>query len=107
MEQPNLIYIEQLANGEESVKKTLIDVIKAELPDEIKDYYNSIETKDFKKIEDNVHRIKHKISIFGLEEGYIKANEFEHNLREHQLNIKEQQHFDETLIIISEYLQNI
>jgi len=107
MEQPNLDYIEQLARGDESIKKTLIDVIKTEFPDEIKDYYISLELKDFKKIESNVHRIKHKFSILGLVKSYNKANEFEHNLREHQLNLKEHQDFDKILTAISEYLKTI
>jgi HPt (histidine-containing phosphotransfer) domain-containing protein len=107
MEQPNLEYIEQLARGDESIKKTLIDVIKTEFPGEIKGYYNSLETKDFKNIERNVHRIKHKFSILGLVKSYNKANEFEHNLREHQLNLKEYQDFDKILRAISEYLKTI
>jgi predicted adenine nucleotide alpha hydrolase (AANH) superfamily ATPase len=107
MEQPNLEYIDQLARGDESIKKTLIDVIKSEFPGEKIDYYNSIELKDFKKIEDNVHRIKHKFSILGLEKSYEKANEFEHNLREQQLNLSEQKDFDKILIAISEYLKTI
>ena len=107
MEQPNLEYIEQLARGDESIKKTLIDVIKSEFPGESLDYYKSIELKDFKKIEDNVHRIKHKFSILGLERSYEKANQFEHNLREQQLSLSEQQDFDQVLIAISEYLKTI
>jgi hypothetical protein len=107
MEEPNLEYIDQLARGDESIRKTLIDVIKNEFPDERIDYDNSIKSKDFKKIEDNVHRIKHKFSILGLEKSYKKANKFEHNLREHILNVEEQQDFDKTLIAISEYLKTI
>jgi hypothetical protein len=63
MEQPNLEYINQIARGDESIKNELIDVVKTEFPEEIKDYYESLENKEFKKIEENVHRIKHKISI--------------------------------------------
>ena len=107
MEQPNLEYIEQLARGDDSIKKTLIEVIKTEFPGEVNDYYTSIKIKDFKKIEDNVHRIKHKFSILGLDKSYHKANEFEHNLREHQLNLKEHQDFDKILTVISEYLKTI
>ena len=107
MEQPNLKYIEQLARGEESIKKTLIGIIKTEFPDEIRDYFSSIEIKDFKRIEDNVHRIKHKFSILGLEKGYAQANKFEHNLRENQLDLKEHQDFDKILKVISEYLLTI
>ncbi|MDD7913958.1 Hpt domain-containing protein [Polaribacter ponticola] len=107
MEQPNLNYIEQLARGDESIRKTLIDVIKSEFPGEIIDYENSIKSKDFKKIEENVHRIKHKFSILGLEKSYNKANKFEHNLREHVFNQSEQREFDKTLIAISEYMKTI
>lgn len=107
MEQPNLNYINQLARGDDSIKKTLVDVIKTEFPEEIKDYYRSIEIKDFKKIEENVHRIKHKFSILGLEKSYERANEFEHHLREQQFNLKEQQDFNKICIAISEYLKTI
>ncbi|PQJ81654.1 histidine kinase [Polaribacter glomeratus] len=107
MEKPNLLYIEQLARGDDSIKATLIDVIKNEFPDEKKEYYQSLKSKDFKRIEDNVHRIKHKFSILGLEKSYNKANAFEHNLREHILNLKEEQDFEETLLSITEYLKTI
>jgi hypothetical protein len=55
MEIPNLVFVDKLAFGDESVRKTLIDVIKTEFPEEKKDYYNSLENKDYKKIEGNVH----------------------------------------------------
>lgn len=105
MEQPNLSYINQLARGDESIKAELIGVIKTEFPEEKKDYYNSIENKEFKKIEENVHRLKHKISILGLEKSYKIANEFEHNLRKQNLDKKED--FDKILIVISAYIETI
>ena len=105
METPNLNYINQLARGDEEVKKTLINVIKTEFPGEEKEYVNSIKEKDFKKIEDNVHRLKHKFSILGLENNYKMANDLEHNLRE--CSFKGQQDFEKALIIISKYLQTI
>ncbi|WP_397447013.1 Hpt domain-containing protein [Polaribacter sp. R77954] len=107
MEKPNLIYINQLARGDESIKQTLIDVIKAEFPDEIKEYFKSIEEENFKEIEANVHRIKHKFSILGLEKNYEKANQFEENLREHQLNISQKDNFEKILSVISQYLKTI
>jgi HPt (histidine-containing phosphotransfer) domain-containing protein len=107
MEKPNLLYIEQLARGDESVKNTLLEVIKSEFPVDKEEYYKSIENKDYKHIEENVHRIKHKFSILGLEKSYNKANDFEHNLREHILNVKEQEDFNEILVTISEYLKTI
>jgi HPt (histidine-containing phosphotransfer) domain-containing protein len=105
MEQPNLEYIEQLARGDESIKAELIEVIKSEFPEEKEDYYESLENKEFKKIEENVHRLKHKISILGLEKSYEIANEFEHNLRE--LSLKKQEDFENILKAITTYIETI
>lgn len=104
---PNLDYINQLARGDESIKETLINVVKTEFPEEKKEYYNILESKDFKKIEEIVHRIKHKFSILGLEKSYKNADKYEHNLRNHILNQKEEQDFDNTLKAITEYLKTI
>ena len=105
MEQPNLTYVNQLARGDSVIKQTLIDVIKTEFPEEKKDYYDSFGKKDYKKIEENVHRIKHKISILGLEESYELANTYEHNLREK--NMTGFQDFDQILTAISTYIKTI
>ena len=85
MEKPNLLYIEQLARGDDAIKNTLIEVIKNEFPDEKVAYYKSLKNKDFKK----------------------KANDFEHNLREHILSLEEERDFDEILTAISKYLKTI
>jgi len=107
LEQPNLEYIEKLARGDEYVRKTLIDVIKKEFPDEEKEYNISIEKKNFKEIEDNVHRIKHKFSILGLEISYNKANMFEQSLREHHLDSILKEDFENILLVINKYLKTI
>jgi HPt (histidine-containing phosphotransfer) domain-containing protein len=105
MEKPNLEYVDSLARGDESVRKILINTIKMEFPKEKEDYDISLKNKDYKKIEENVHRIKHKISILGLDKSYEKANEFEHNLRENSLSgIRD---FEKTLIVISEYIKTM
>ncbi|MFQ3181287.1 MAG: HPt (histidine-containing phosphotransfer) domain-containing protein [Polaribacter sp.] len=105
MEKPNLEYINRISRGDKSIKAELIEVIKTEFPKEQKEYYNSLEEKEFKKIEENVHKLKHKISILGLEKSYEIANQFEHNLREHSLDKKED--FDKILIVISDFIQTI
>jgi HPt (histidine-containing phosphotransfer) domain-containing protein len=105
MGKPNLEYINRLSRGDKSIKAELIEVIKTEFPKEQKEYYNSLEEKEFKKIEENVHKLKHKISILGLEKSYEIANQFEHNLREHSLDKKED--FDKILIVISDFIQTI
>tara|TARA_B100000795_G_scaffold256468_1_gene228941 strand:- start:23 stop:343 length:321 start_codon:yes stop_codon:yes gene_type:complete len=105
MEKPNLIYIDSLARGDKSVKDELIDVIKNEFPKEQNDYYESLKKKDFKKIEEHVHRLKHKISILGLEKSYKIANQYEHNLRESS-SVKSED-FKHTLSVISNFLKTI
>jgi hypothetical protein len=107
MEKPNLTYINKLAREDISVKNTLINVIKEEFPIEIKEYYNSVEKKIFKEIESNVHRIKHKFSILGLEENYENANKFEHNLRESRIEVMQKEKFEHILDVISQYLKTI
>ena len=107
MEQPNLNYIDQLARGDESVRNTLINVIKTEFPGELEVYYNSVQQKDFKRIEQNVHRIKHKFSILGLESSYKRANEFEQELRKQHLSSAHKNDFEKILLKISQYLKTI
>jgi hypothetical protein len=105
MEKPNLEYVEELASGDESLRKRLINVIKNEFFEEKEEYYKSLKNKDYKKIAENVHCIKHKISILSLVKSYKIANEFEHNLREHNLDKVED--FEKILVAISYYLKTI
>jgi len=105
MEKPNLSYINSISGGDESVKKTLIDIIKKEFPEEKKEYYESLSSRDYRKIEEDVHKLKHKISILGLEKNYEIANRFEHNLRERSLEGLED--FEKILKVISDYLKTI
>jgi hypothetical protein len=105
MEQPNLTYVNQLARGNDAIKQTLIDVIKTEFPEEKQDYYDSLEKKDYIKIEENVHRLKHKISILGLEKSYELANTYEHNLREKNMDGVED--FEQILTSITAYIKTI
>jgi len=107
VEKPNIEYIEKLARGDDSIRKTLLNVIKTEFPVEKEQYEKSVKGKKFKEIEDNVHRIKHKFSILGLESSYEKANKFEHNLREDILNTNQKEEFDKILSMISDYLKTI
>ena len=105
MEKPNLKYIEKLAGGDNSLKNKLIDIVKSEFPVEKKAYYENLKNKDQKKTEESVHKIKHKISILGLEKSYKIANKFEHDLRE--FNFERVKDFDKILIATSHYLKTI
>jgi HPt (histidine-containing phosphotransfer) domain-containing protein len=105
METPNLNYLDELARGDQDLINQLIEVLKTEFPDEKQDYYSSLESKDYKLIAENVHRIKHKISILGLETAYKLANDYENELRESNLDKKDA--FENILVVVSDYLKTI
>ena len=77
MEQPNLIYIHSLSQGDTAFVDKIIKIIKTELQDEKKIYYKNLEENNYLKTAEWVHKIKHKISILGLLESYAIAEEFE------------------------------
>ncbi len=82
MEHPNLTYINDLAGDDEAFRSKLIAVIKNELPAEIAEYQNNIDIKNFIAAADNVHKLKHKISVMGMEKSYYLAESFENSLKE-------------------------
>jgi len=105
MEKPNRIYLEQLSDGDIAFENQIISIIKKEFPLEVIEYENSIKSKDFLKTAENVHKLKHKISILGLEKGYELAAEFEKELKS---GTKFQQvSFEKILNQIAVYLNTI
>lgn len=84
MEQPNLNYIKELSDGDALFEKKLIAVLQKELPEEYKAFLRSFEEKKFKKTAEDVHKLKHKISILGLVKGYELASAFEKDLKENE-----------------------
>ena len=84
MEQPNLNYIEELSEGDKAFEAKLILVLKKELPLEFEEYQRNFEEKNCIKTAENVHKLKHKISILGLTKGYEEAAKFENDLKDHE-----------------------
>ncbi|WAC01342.1 Hpt domain-containing protein [Lacinutrix neustonica] len=105
MEQPNQTYINSLSGGDKVFKQKLIDVIKKEFPEEKQVYFDNYNAKNFKLAADNVHKLKHKISILGLEESYEVAVAYEENLLERNSNLKED--FEAILNNITKYLETL
>ena len=105
MEQPNQSYINSLSGGDEDFKQKLIDIIKKEYPEEKQVYFDNFNAKNFKLAADNVHKLKHKISILGLEKSYEVAVAYEENLLEGNSNLKED--FEAILNSITNYLMTI
>ncbi|APG60638.1 Hpt domain-containing protein [Christiangramia salexigens] len=81
-EQPNLSYIHQLSGGDKNFEEKLLIVLKHELPEEITQYRKNLKKKEFDAASSNIHKIKHKISILGLEKSYKVAEAYEDELRE-------------------------
>jgi HPt (histidine-containing phosphotransfer) domain-containing protein len=106
MEQPNLSYLNSLSGGDKEFEKKLIQIIKSEFPGELKTYKHNIEHKNYLKASENVHKLKHKISILGLEKSYEIASEFEISLKENEDDsLKEE--FEKIMQIITDYLMNL
>jgi HPt (histidine-containing phosphotransfer) domain-containing protein len=102
---PNLTYIDKLSNGDENFKKRLIDVIKFEFPAEKNIYHDNLKLKNYKIAAENVHKLKHKISILSFKKGYELATEHESNLVEG--NNKFEQEFEKVLEKITAFLSLI
>jgi HPt (histidine-containing phosphotransfer) domain-containing protein len=105
MEEPNLNYIKQLSGGDETFEDKLISVIQLEFPEEKYVYLKNITAKNYKESAENVHKLKHKISILGLEKSYEVAAKYEENLKENSSVLKEE--FDSILEVITQYLTTL
>ena len=81
MEIPNFCYIDELADGCDDFKNEIIKVLKKELPLEFKQYQDYFQRKNLIEAAEVVHKLKHKISLLGLEKGYYIAEDFESNLK--------------------------
>ncbi len=105
MERPNLSYINTLSGGDDAFKDKLITIIKTEFPDEKAVYLKNMETKNFKDASENVHKLKHKISILGLEKSYAIAVDFENNLKKNKATGRED--FNNILQVIADFLNTL
>ncbi|GLR19090.1 hypothetical protein [Portibacter lacus] len=105
MEQPNMSYIQSMSGGDTAFEQKLLDIIKLEYPEERETYISNFTNREFKAAADNVHKLKHKISILGLEKSYGIASDFENNLLEGKTDLSIE--FKSILDTITEYLQQI
>lgn len=105
METPNISYIKNMSGGDSGFEQKIIAIIKEEFPMEKQEYINNYNSKNFKLAAGNVHKLKHKISILGLEKSYDIAVAFEHNLLEGNTDLN--QEFESILNNITNYLQKL
>ncbi len=105
MEKPNLSYIQSMSGGDKAFEQKLITIIKGEFPEEKKIYFENSTAKNYKLTAENVHKLKHKMSILGLERGYEIAVAFENNLQEGNTALQDE--FEAILTAITNYLQQL
>lgn len=102
METPNLNYINELSGDNQEFKNKLIGILKRELPLEVELYQNEIKNVDYIQAAQAVHKLKHKVSILGLEKSYYIASDYEDNLKENSLNLKDE--FENLLKAMQEFV---
>lgn len=93
--EPNLNQIEEIVAGDEMLKNRLIGIVKKELPVEMSDLKVHIQNKDFLLASKLVHKIKHKINLFGMHTSYELAVNFENELKNEKISL-----FDDFLLIL-------
>lgn len=86
MEEPNLDYIKEMTSGDSVFGIKIITILKEELPVEVMWYKEKLALNNFNEAAAAVHKLKHKISILGLESAYELANIHEEELKNSKTN---------------------
>lgn len=81
METPNLSVLKEIAGEDLDFQNNLLAIIKKEFIVEVEDFKKNIALENFIKAANSVHKIKHKISLLGLEKGLEVASDFEVQLK--------------------------
>jgi len=105
LEKPNLLYLKNISKGDASFENKIIDILNEEFQEEVNNYYYYFKLKDYNKVKIYVHRIKHKMSILGLEKSYKLTNIFENSIR--NLDFENQEYFENMLPIMLQFLKSI
>lgn len=87
METPNLNYIKELSGGDVAFEESILNVLKKEFPEELKLFEENFKNKNYEETANNVHKIKHKVSILGLKKGLEVASAFENDLRNQKIEL--------------------
>lgn len=78
---PNFNYLTQLANGDTEFFEELKEVMIGELSEERIEYNKMLACGNLKEAASAIHKIKHKVGILGMENGYKEFEAYEHALR--------------------------
>lgn len=101
-EEPNFIYLNQLSAGEQAVKDRLLSVLKEEFATEYEVYKANISNSNLLFASEIVHKIRHKIGFLGMEKAYDLTSDYEKNLKNNSLDLKEE--FETVLGVINAFI---
>lgn len=82
MEKPNLAYVREISGNDTSFEESIISVLKKEFPKEVSIFLINYKNKNYLEVANNVHKLKHKISLLGLKKGNELATKFESEIKE-------------------------
>jgi HPt (histidine-containing phosphotransfer) domain-containing protein len=105
MEKPDLSYLNSLSGGDKSFENKILEVIREEFPGELNEYTENVKNQKLILAAENVHKIKHKISILGLKETYGLAVKHEDLLKVSNTSLVEE--FGAALNILTDYINKI
>ena len=74
MEKPNLSFIIEIAGDDEAFQNSILEIIKTEFREEVNLFKTNFSLKKYKEAAHNVHKIKHKIGLLGLEKALINLS---------------------------------
>lgn len=102
---PNLDYIDDISENDITFRNKLISIIKREFPLERDEFLSNYRTNQYANAAGNVHKLKHKINMFGLKKGFEIAVKFENELNREKFD--SYQDFVVVLDLIDNYLNEI
>lgn len=105
MDIPNMNYIDELSGDDLEFKDNFIKILKNEFPLEKLEYLDNINNNRTDAASQNVHKLKHKMNILGLEESYRVAVIFEEELRLGNIRLKDD--FMKIMNTIENYLKTV
>lgn len=104
-EVPNLDYIKEIAGGNEEFEKKFLSIIQVEFPKEKENYIHLLNTGQLLESAKVVHKIKHKLGILGLSNGYKLAIKYEEDLKIGNMALKDD--FEGMLNAVEEFILKI
>tara|TARA_B110000091_G_scaffold190957_1_gene214463 strand:+ start:111 stop:437 length:327 start_codon:yes stop_codon:yes gene_type:complete len=103
MQTPNLEYITNLADGDQAFVLEITTLLKKEFTKDLQLFYKRVQENDLLGIASSVHKIKYKFALLGLEDDFLIASKFEHEIKNGNKNLFVK--FQDILLKIERYLK--